>query len=171
LTRKKGALMRKILLACAVLLPFAVLAAPSGGSRSAAPAVPPEISAFESGTRHLLNMNLRQAERDLRRALNAREDFAEAHNNLAFVLRKQGEEKFEEALSHYQRALALNPDLAEAHMYLGVLHVQMGDKEAALAVHARLLELDADLAAELEWVITNGEEKDPEHFFGVVRSL
>jgi Tfp pilus assembly protein PilF len=163
--------MKKTLLVCAVLLPVAVFAAPSGGSRSAAPAEPPEMVAFESGTRHLLNMRLDSAERDLRRALDAREDFAEAHNNLAFVLRKQGELHFEEALSHYQRALALKPDLGEAHMYLGVLHVQMGDKEAALAIHTRLLELDADLAAELEWVITNGEEKEPEHFFGVVRSL
>ena len=46
-------------------------------------------------------MNLRRAERYLRRALRAKENFAEAHNNLAFVLRKQGEEKFEKDPEHF----------------------------------------------------------------------
>jgi len=147
------------------------LAAPSRPARTQTPVVSPEITAFESGTEHLLNMNLRRAERDLRTALRHKEDFAEAHNNLAFVLRKQGPRHFDDAYRHYQRAIELKPDLAEAHMYLGVLYVQKEDLDAARKTHARLKKLDASLADELAWVIENRREKEPAPFFGVVRSL
>ncbi|MGB5985447.1 MAG: tetratricopeptide repeat protein, partial [Desulfobacterales bacterium] len=89
------------------------------------------------------------------------------HNNLAYVLRKQGPDFFEEALKHYTRAIELKPDLAQPYMYRGVLFVQMGNKEAALQDHEKLLTLDEKLAQELQYVIENGMEKEPEQFFGV----
>ena len=81
------------------------------------------------------------------------EGFAEAHNNLAFSLRMQGEHNFDRALAHYNRALELKPDLAQAYMYRGVLFTQRGDLKRASADHARLLRLDRNLAAKLEAVI------------------
>jgi len=83
------------------------------------------------------------------------EGLAEAHNNLAFSLRMQGAHNFDRALKHYDRALELKPDLAQAYMYRGVLFTQTGDLKRASADHARLLKLDRNLAAKLEAVIVS----------------
>ena len=57
------------------------------------------------------------------RALQAKPDYAEAHNNLGNVLQEQGQAA--EAIACYQRALQLKPDYAEAHDNLGnVLQAQ-----------------------------------------------
>lgn len=125
---------------------------------------------FDSSLNHLLRMQLAPAQRGFEGVLRADETFAEAHVNLAFVLRKQGDEFFGRALQHYNRAIELNSELGEAYMYRGVLFVQMGDLDSARQDHARLLQLDRNLAAELQWVIENGRERSPERFFGVVRT-
>jgi Tfp pilus assembly protein PilF len=125
---------------------------------------------FASGTEKLLEENYAAAEKDLRAAVGADDKNAAAHNNLAFVLRKQGSAHFDEALQHYNRAIELNDKLAEAYMYRGVLYQAMGQNDLALTDHARLLELGrGDLANELEWVLNNGKEKEPPQFFGVVQ--
>ena len=125
---------------------------------------------FASGTEKLLTGDYAAAEKDLRAAVKADDKNAGAHNNLAFVLRKQGSVHFDEALMHYNRAIELNDKLAEAYMYRGVLYQAMGQNDLALADHARLLELGrVDLAKELQWVLDNGKEKEPPQFFGVVQ--
>jgi Flp pilus assembly protein TadD len=88
------------------------------------------------------------------------ETLAEAHNNLAFSLRMQGAHNFERSLKHYNRALELKPDLAQAYMYRGVLFTQMGDLARARADHARLLKLDRELAARLDKVISGAGAQD-----------
>jgi len=125
---------------------------------------------FASGTEKLLTGDYAAAEKDLRAAVKADDKNAGAHNNLAFVLRKQGSVHFDEALRHYNRAIELNDKLAEAYMYRGVLYQAMGKNDLALADHASLLELGrGDLAKELQWVLDNGKEKEPPQFFGVVQ--
>jgi Tfp pilus assembly protein PilF len=125
---------------------------------------------FASGTEKLLTGDYAAAEKDLRAAIGADDKNAGAHNNLAFVLRKQGSVHFDEALQHYDRAIELNDKLAQAYMYRGVLYQAMGKNDLSLADHARLLELGyGDLATELEWVLDNGKEKEPPQFFGVVQ--
>ena len=52
--------------------------------------------------------------------------FAEAHNNLGYSLRKQGPQNYSKALEHYNRAIQLKPNLAEAYEYRGVLFLKMG---------------------------------------------
>jgi len=148
----------------------------SGSLALGAPSAPKKSSEtngsdlFASGTEKLLTGDYAAAEKDLRAAVGADEKNAGAHNNLAFVLRKQGSVHFGEALKHYNRAIELNDKLAEAYMYRGVLYQAMGKKDLALADHARLLELGhEDLAKELEWVLNNGKEKEPPQFFGVVK--
>jgi Flp pilus assembly protein TadD len=152
-------------LVLAASLVFSQLSAAPSASK--APEPDPAVQAYNAGTEALLDLDFQAAEADLRRAIEAKPDMAEAHNNLAYALRKQGESHFAEALKHYNRAVELDPRLAEAYMYRGVLYVQMGDTEAALKDHAMLLELDNKLAGELEAVVTSGEEKTPEQFFGV----
>jgi lipoprotein NlpI len=63
-------------------------------------------------------------------------------------------------LRHYDRALELKPDLAQAYMYRGVLFTQMGDMARARADHVKLLKLDRQLAARLEGIIAGGGGRD-----------
>jgi hypothetical protein len=72
---------------------------------------------------------------------------------------------------HYNRALEIKPKLAEAYMYRGVLHVQMGNKDLANKDLETLKSLNVGLATELQYVISNGREKEPEQFFGVTRTI
>jgi hypothetical protein len=56
-------------------------------------------------------------------------------------------------------------------MYRGVLHTQMGNRSLALDDHNTLVSMRSPLAAELEYVVENGREKEPEQFFGVSRKM
>ena len=71
-------------------------------------------------------------------------DHAEAHNNLGYVLRKQGH--LERAAMHSQRALALRPNYAEAYANLGNVLAAQGQLEAAVAHLERALALKLDYA-------------------------
>lgn len=157
-----------LLLSC-TLFSFSVsgLAAPSKPSK---PKAKPAVAAYNAGTEHLLELDFTEAEARLREAIEENPRMAEAHNNLAYALRKQGEAHYDAALEHYNRAIQLSPRMAEAYMYRGVLYVQMGEKEKALLDHSALLKLSPSLAAELENVITSGREKTPEQFFGVAKT-
>ena len=68
-------------------------------------------------------------------------------------------------------AISLNGELAEPYMYRGVLYVQMGNVDMAKKDHAALKKLESPLAAELEWVIVKGKEKEPDQLFGVVKTM
>jgi tetratricopeptide (TPR) repeat protein len=111
------------------------------------------VTSYNDGVALLLDGNYAAAQAKFEVALAQDEKLAEAHNNLAFSLRMQGSRNFDRALSHYNRALELKPDLAQAYMYRGVLFTQMGDTARARADHERLLKLDPRLATELEAVI------------------
>lgn len=125
---------------------------------------------YNEGLELLLDLDFKKAEKKFRKVLDSDPDMGEVHNNLAYCLRKQGSRHYDEALDHYNRAVELIPDAPEPYMYRGVLYVSMGNPDLAEADHERLLEIGSDeLAAELEWVIENGREKEPEQFFGVFR--
>ena len=89
--------------------------------------------------------------------------FAEAHNNLAFCLRKQGSQNFQKSLEHYNRAIALKPNLAAAYEYRGILFVQMGRKAAAENDLATLRKLNSHLAGDLEAYIKTGKEGEEQY--------
>jgi tetratricopeptide (TPR) repeat protein len=97
---------------------------------------------------------------DFEKAVKAKPDFAEAHNNLAYCLRRQGPAKYNEALAHYDKAIHLNPNLAEAYEYRGVLFVKMNRKEDAQKDLARLKQLNPRLAAKLEYAIKNNGKEE-----------
>jgi tetratricopeptide (TPR) repeat protein len=143
----------------------------AAGSSSSAPAVSKDIKFYNEGVKLMLDKNFEKAENQFREALERNERFAEAHNNLAYTLRKQGPDHYAEALKHYNRAIELKPNLPEPYMYRGVLHMQMGNKSLALKDHEKLVAMDSPLASELEYVVVNGSEKEPEQFFGVSRKM
>jgi tetratricopeptide (TPR) repeat protein len=98
---------------------------------------------------------------EFEKAVQAKPDFAEAHNNLAYCLRHQGPEKYSEALGHYDKAIKLNPNLAEAYEYRGVLYLKMNRKNDAEKDLAKLNQLNPKLATRLEYALkNNGQEKD-----------
>ncbi|MEM9291968.1 MAG: tetratricopeptide repeat protein [Acidobacteriota bacterium] len=135
------------------------LAAPAlaAGSKKADP-VDEAAKAYNKGVEQLADGNLDRARKSFEKALDKREDFAEAHNNLGYALRKLGEENWDAAEEHYNRALELNPELAQAYHYRGVLHVLRGDEAAAKADHAKLSELKPELADQLMEVLATGSE-------------
>jgi Tfp pilus assembly protein PilF len=123
------------------------LPVPTGGVRERA------IQTYNEGVKLMVEKRYAAAQQKFEEALAADERLAEAHNNLAFSLRMQGTGNFERAMKHYDRALDLKPDLAQAYMYRGVLFTQRGDLARARADHARLLSLDPGLASKLEAAI------------------
>ena len=150
-----------------VIFLFLTSNALAAGSASSTPAVSDYLKTYNNGVDLMRAKNFESAEKQFRQALSMKEQFAEAHNNLAYTLRKQGPDHFNEALMHYNRAIELNPNLPEPYMYRGVLYVQMDNKQLALKDHQMLLDMGSPLAAELEYVVVNGKEKEPEQFFGV----
>jgi tetratricopeptide (TPR) repeat protein len=150
-----------------IMILFIVPNVMAAGSASSTPAVSKDVKIYNKGVKLMLDKRFVKAEKRFREALEINERFAEAHNNLAYTLRKQGAVHFDEALMHYNRAIELNPNLPEPYMYRGVLYVQMGNKSLALKDHEKLLAMDSPLAEELEYVVINGSEKEPEQFFGV----
>ncbi len=137
------------------LLPFAMalaiesdpLPVPKGSQREHA------VGLYNDGVLLMLQKHYVAAQQKFEAALALHEAFPEAHNNLAFSLRIQHGANADRALQHYDRALALKPDLRVAYVYRGTLFVQRGELDRARADHAKLLALDAGLAARLARVI------------------
>ena len=93
-------------------------------------------------------------------ALQVNPRFAQAHNNLAFCLRKQSPANYNAALEHYNEAIKLNPNLAQAYEYRGVLFMQMNRKADAEKDLAKLKQLNPKLASELAAAIKTGKEAE-----------
>jgi len=106
------------------------------------------------------NKRFAQAQSKFEQAVKLDPGFAEAYNNLAFTLRKQGSANFQKSLGYYNKAIELKPKLVEAYMYRGVLYTQMGRKADAQADLALLKKLNGRLAKELEEFMQTGKEED-----------
>jgi tetratricopeptide (TPR) repeat protein len=126
----------------------------------------PAVRAYNEGVGLMQNKRFAQAQPKFEQAIKLDPDFAEAYNNLAFVLRKQGSANFPKSLAYYNKAIELEPKLAEAYMYRGVLYTQMGRKRDAQADLATLKKLNRQLAKELEEFMQTGKEED--YLYGAV---
>ena len=124
---------------------------------------PAVSTSFNIGIGQMEAGSYEDAAASFQQALAMDPDYAEAHNNFAYCLRKLGKDHYDDALTHYNKALELNPKLAAAYHYRGVLHALSGHEDAAKADHAKLLELDRELADELMKVIASGEEPEGKH--------
>lgn len=171
--------MKKSLFALTLLVATLVSAAPStpppappGGSSG--PGKPAkrdaiELSFYNDGTLLLFKKEWHAAQQQFEAALAINEQLAEAHNNLAYVLRKQGAANNAKSLEHYNRAIELKPKLAEAYMYRGALHALSGQAGLARADYDRLVKMKSKLAPHLKKVIDTGREEEPEQFYGVAK--
>ncbi|MES2716567.1 MAG: tetratricopeptide repeat protein [Pseudomonadota bacterium] len=148
--RRSLALLAACLVAPAAAVENDPLPVPGSGPRERA------TRFYNDGVVHLLARRHAQAQALFEQALALEERFAEAHNNLAYVLRMQGAQHFAASLAHYDRAIALQPTLAQAYAYRGMLFVQQGDLVRARADLQRLLQLDARLAPGLQKAIDAG---------------
>jgi tetratricopeptide (TPR) repeat protein len=81
-----------------------------------------------------------------RAALARRDDFPDAHQNLATALRQVRPPNLDEAIAHYRQALALRENFAEVHTNLGTALWERGETDAAIICHRRALELRPDFA-------------------------
>lgn len=145
---------------------------PSGGSSG--PEKPAkrdaiEVSFYNDGTLLLFKKEWPAAQQQFEAALAINEKMAEAHNNLAYVLRKQGPANYAKSLDHYNRAIELKPKLAEAYMYRGALHALSGHVDLAKADYERLVKMKSKLAPHLKKVMDTGQEEEPEQFYGVAK--
>ena len=128
---------------------------------------PPEVRAYNEGVALIEGGRFSSAAGRFRAALAGNKDFAEAHNNLGYALRQQGPEFYDEALEHYNRAIELNPLLAEAYMYRGALFVKMDRLESAERDLIALRMLRPALAVQLMHVMRDGEDHLLEEYLGV----
>jgi len=100
-----------------------------------------------------------EAQIKFQQALSKNPNFAEAHNNLGYSLRKQGPQNYSKALEHYNKAIQLKPNLAEAYEYRGVLFLKMGRRADAEKDLTTLKTLNLKLANELQHEIQTGNEE------------
>jgi len=120
----------------------------------------PGAAQYNAGVKLMQKGQFAEAQAEFEAALARNPNLAVAHNNLGYSLRKQGPANYQKALSHYDRAIALDANLAEAYVYRGVLHMLMGNEEKALQDHRTLTGLNRRLADALQAAIASGEEPD-----------
>ncbi len=105
------------------------------------------MQAFHAGTAHQQAGRLQDAEREYRAAIDARDDFFEAHVNLGVVL--QGLAKAEEAGKAFSRAIDLNPEIAEIHYALATVYQDLNRTEDAQACFGRAMDIKPGYAEAL----------------------
>ena len=115
------------------------------------------IGLYNHGVLLMLQKHFAAAQQRFEAALALDDSIAEAHNNLAYALRRQGAANHDRALAHYGRALALKPALAEAYVYRGALLASLGRLEEARADRARLEGLNPKLASLLERILAGAD--------------
>jgi tetratricopeptide (TPR) repeat protein len=120
----------------------------------------PAIKAYNEGVDLMQAKQFAKAQAKFEEAVKLNPGFAEAHNNLAFTLRKGGSQNYQLSMEHYNKAIQLKPKLAEAYMYRGVLYAIMGRKAEAQADLTVLQKLNPHYAKELEDYIKTGKEND-----------
>lgn len=137
----------------------------SGSSSITAPQPVPQkgpdaTTPYNEGVSLMTAKKFAAAQVKFEEALKANPNLAQAHNNLAYCLRKQSPENFASSLEHYNTALKLNPKLAQAYEYRGVLFVEMGRKTDAEKDLVTLKQLDPKLANALQTAIKAGKDTD-----------
>jgi len=71
----------------------------------------------------------------IKKAIDLKPTFAEAHSNLGNSLKGLG--KLDEAVTSYHRALSIKPDYAEAHNNLGATFRELGQLDKSVAATTR----------------------------------
>jgi tetratricopeptide (TPR) repeat protein len=134
--------------------PLCVFAVGSGPAPT--PAAPRSAEAeYNKGLQNKAAKRYAEAVEDFRRAVNVRQNYPEAWNELGFALRQTGQ--YTDAVKAYDQALRLRPNFPEALEYLGEAYVKLGKLDDAKDVLGRLRALDSARARELEAAIQAGK--------------
>jgi len=80
----------------------------------------------------------------IRRSLEIKPDYAEAHTDLGVVFHKLG--RLNEAVDSYQKVLLLKPDFAEVHNNLGLVLSKLGNRDDAAASYCKALAIKPHFA-------------------------
>ena len=97
--------------------------------------------AFDAAQAHQMAGRLEDAEREYCAAIEARDDFFEAHVNLGVVL--QGLGKASDAEKAFLRAIDINPEVAEIHYALGTVYQDLNRIGDARACFGRALDINS----------------------------
>jgi hypothetical protein len=116
------------------------------------------VRLYDQGVRAMNSKRFAEAQARFAQALTENPRFAEAHNYLGYSLQMEGTQNYLTALQHYNRAIQLKPNLAQADEYRGVLLLNMDRKSAAEKDLATLKTLNPGLAVELERRMKKGKE-------------
>ena len=116
------------------------------------------VRLYDQGVRAMNSEKFAEAQALFAHALTENPRFAEAHNYLGYSLQMQGSQNYLTALEHYNRAIQLKANLAEAYEYRGVLLLKMGRRSAAGKDLGTLKTLNPELAVELERAMKRGKE-------------
>ena len=116
------------------------------------------VRLYDQGVRAMNSKKFAEAQARFAQALTENPRFAEAHNYLGYSLQMEGTQNYPMALEHYNRAIQLKPNLAQAYEYRGALLLNMDRKSAAEKDLATLKTLNPGLAVELERVMKKGKE-------------
>lgn len=139
------------LTAAFALTPLLMGAGSSSVSRPPAPAAEPAyVRYYNDGVKADKAGDYRRAVELYRQALREKPDFADAHNNLGFALRKIGDGYAEQAMAEYREALKNAPNHGEALEYQGELYIQLGELRKAHENYQRLTRINAPDAAKLK---------------------
>ena len=147
-----GAICLTLLLS--IGLPLQVFAVGSGPAP--APVAPRSAeSEYNKGLQNKAAKRFSEAVADFRRAVDLRQNYPEAWNELGFALRQTG--KYSEAVKAYDEALRLRPNFPEALEYLSEAYVKMGRLDDAREILGRLRLLDQERFRDLEAAIQSGK--------------
>jgi len=134
-----------------------------------------EVTAYNQGVDALEKNDYTNARKNFEAALALNEKFPEAHNNLAYTLRMQSLDNADASLEHYNRALELAPNFAQAHYYRGILFVQLDRDADAEKARVALVSLNTeeskDYAAELAKVIKAGKAKKNQNALSIYGNI
>ena len=89
-----------------------------------------------------------EAIKECKHVIRINSDSAEVYYNNMGVAYKELM-SFNEAIESYKKAIMIDPYFAEPHLGLGVVYVEIGNKDSALAELNILEDLDAEKAMEL----------------------
>ncbi len=139
-------------LACAAIAAFAPIAAADPDE------VDPDLAArdadYAAGKKAVETKNWTDAVRLFKRAELRHPDHADLQNSLGFSYRNL--KQFELALTHYKRAIAIDPRHRGAHEYIGEAYLMMGnlaDAEKHLAALKAICLLPCEELTDLERAI------------------
>jgi Flp pilus assembly protein TadD len=85
-----------------------------------------------------------EAEKNFKKAIELKPDYAVAHNNLGAVLKDQG--RLDEAETNFRKTIELKPDYAEAHNNLGAVLRDLGRLDEAETNFRKTIELKPNYA-------------------------